>query len=150
MFQILKKIVGFFKSSTSSNSETPPKSAFSDSELNPEPSHHSLHSIKKDLDVKETDKKTIAEQKNQITHIRSLSEDSKTFVKYLQEVHRFNQEFGMNVKCDVCGKWGDEIELYSHRNQTYCQNHIPPVIQREIERKVMAGRHGASRDFIKK
>lgn len=70
------------------------------------------------------------------------------FCEYLTEAEKFRVEFGKNVQCDICGKW--DSELHVHRNQTYCEKHIPPELHRENERKITAGRHGASKDFIKK
>jgi small-conductance mechanosensitive channel len=70
------------------------------------------------------------------------------FSEYLREAEKFRSEFGKNVKCDICGKW--DSDLHVHRNQTYCEKHIPLELHRENERKITAGRHGASKDFIKK
>jgi hypothetical protein len=85
-----------------------------------------------------------------IKYIHSIAHDNDKFVEYLQEAHKFKKEFGKDVKCCIGGEWGDEVELFSHRNQTYCQKHMPPELRREYERKITAGRHGASKDFIKR
>jgi hypothetical protein len=70
------------------------------------------------------------------------------FREYLIEAEKFRQEFGKNVKCDVCSDW--QCDLYFFKDQTYCQKHMPPELQRENERKIRAWNHGSSRDYIKK
>jgi hypothetical protein len=85
-------------------------------------------------------------EKERLRQIHGLYDDQ--YREYLKEAEKFRQEFGKNVQCDVCGKW--DGDLYVHRKQTYCEKCKPAGLQREHERKVIAGKHGASRDFIKK
>jgi hypothetical protein len=73
---------------------------------------------------------------------------NEQFVEYLKEAELFRNKFGKNIRCDVGGEW--ECDLYFFKGQTYCEKHLPPEHHREIERKVKAGRHGSSKDFIKK
>jgi hypothetical protein len=69
------------------------------------------------------------------------------FNEYLHERNKFEKQFGKSCKCDVCGECGVELVVYN--GQTYCKNHIPIERQR-YERKVIAGRHGSAKSFIKK
>ncbi len=85
-------------------------------------------------------------EKERLNHIHGLYQNE--FREYLIEAEHFRHEFGKNIKCDVCGKW--ESDLSNHRGQTYCEKCIPAEVHRENERKVIAGKHGASQDFIKK
>jgi hypothetical protein len=72
----------------------------------------------------------------------------ENFKECLLEAPKFRDTFGKNVKCDVGGEW--DCDLFNYCGQTYCENHIPASSQIEHERKIIAGRHGAARDFIKK
>jgi hypothetical protein len=87
-----------------------------------------------------------AEERKHLIRIHKLYRED--FLEYLKQKQKFTDYFGKNIECDVCGNWDDD--LFHHRGQTYCEKHIPCSIQKENERKIIAGRHGASRDFIKK
>jgi hypothetical protein len=67
--------------------------------------------------------------------------------EYLIEEHSFRQKYMKSCKCDVCGKY--EEELFFYHNQTYCVSDLP-VERSYVERKVKAGRHGSSKDYLKK
>jgi hypothetical protein len=95
-------------------------------------------------ELKAKERKIVENERLKLIH-KLYSED---FKQYLIEAQKFRDDFGKNVKCDVCGKW--EIDLSFHQGQTYCERCIPSELQWENERKVRAGRHGASQDFIKK
>jgi hypothetical protein len=73
---------------------------------------------------------------------------SDRFHDYLLEAETFRKEFGKNVQCDICGRW--DRELFVHRNQTYCQQCLPPGSRQGPDRTVVAGKHGASIDHLKK
>jgi len=73
---------------------------------------------------------------------------STQYLEYLHEAEIFRKEFGKNVKCDVCGRW--DGELFVHRSQTYCSQCLPGGSHPEHDRAVVAGKHGASIDHIKK
>jgi hypothetical protein len=85
-------------------------------------------------------------EQERLQQIHSLYESQ--FHDYLQEAQKFRHEFGKNIQCDVCGRWDRNLIFYN--NQTYCENCIPPSYDRTNERKIIAGRHGAATDFIKK
>lgn len=86
-------------------------------------------------------------EKERLKQIHDLNRN-ETYIQYLNEAEKFRKEFGKNIRCDICSKW--EIDLHNYHGQTYCEEHIPPEMHREIERKVKAGKHGSSTDFIKK
>jgi hypothetical protein len=90
-------------------------------------------------------------EKEHRARIYQLWKDNGSFRDYLIEKQKFIEIYGKNVNCDICS-WncGLDIELHNYNGQTYCTQHIPPEMHREIERKVKAGRHGSSNDFIKK
>jgi hypothetical protein len=73
---------------------------------------------------------------------------STQYLEYLHEAEIFRKEFGKNVKCDVCGRW--DGELFVHRSQTYCSQCLPGGSHPGHDRAVVAGKHGASIDHIKK
>lgn len=85
-------------------------------------------------------------EQERLQQIHSLYETQ--FREYLQEAQKFRTDFGKNIQCDVCGKW--DSDLIFHKNQTYCEHCIPPSYDSPKERKITAGRHGASKNFIKK
>jgi len=87
-------------------------------------------------------------ERERLTQIHDLETNNETYREYLFEAEKFRKEFGKNIKCDICGEW--EIELFTHRGQTYCEKHIPLELHRENEHKVRAGQHGAAQNFIKK
>lgn len=99
---------------------------------------------KKRDEIAEKERKIL--ERERLKYIHDLYQ--RHFSEYLTEAAKFRQEFGKNIQCDVCGKW--EVELYNHRNQTYCEKCIPADLQREYERKITAGKHGAEIDYIKK
>jgi hypothetical protein len=68
--------------------------------------------------------------------------------EYLQEAEKFQKEFGKNVKCDVCGRWDEE--LFVHHNQTYCPRCLPGGSHPGHDSTVVAGKHGAPIDQRKK
>jgi hypothetical protein len=108
---------------------------------------HIEEQLKKEEDIK---RKRVEEKKHR-ERIYNLYNDSALFRDYLIEKQKFNEIYGKNVNCDICG-WncGLEVELYNYNGQTYCERHIPASRQIEHERKVIAGRHGAARNYIKK
>ena len=87
-------------------------------------------------------------ERERLKQIHDLETNNKTYREYLIEAEKFRKEFGKNIKCDICGEW--EIELFTHRGQTYCEKHIPLELHRGNEHKVRAGQHGAAQNFIKK
>jgi len=86
-------------------------------------------------------------EKERLIQIHDLYIDH--YHDFLIEAEVFRKEFGKNIHCDVCGRW-EETELIVHRKQTYCERCIPPSYNRTNERKVIAGRHGSSKNFIEK
>jgi hypothetical protein len=100
-------------------------------------------------EIKDLEQKIV--EKEHRARIYQLWKDNESFRDYLIEKKKFNEIYGKNVNCDICS-WncGLDIELHNYNGQTYCTQHIPPEMHREIERKVKAGKHGASQDFIKK
>jgi hypothetical protein len=99
-------------------------------------------------EIKNQERKVI--EIDRIRQIWELSQTDETIKESWVEASKFLKEFGKDVKCCVCSQWGHEVDLYAHRGQTYCEKHIPPAFQRENERKIKAGRHGAANDHIKK
>lgn len=99
----------------------------------------------KQIDVPEETPKSaeieIAEQ------VRIAGLWKEQYRNYLTEEHAFRIRFRKSPKCDVCGTYGEE--LYLHRGQTYCERHLP-VYRSTIESKVIAGKHGAATNFLKK
>jgi hypothetical protein len=67
--------------------------------------------------------------------------------EYLIEENNFRKRFHKSCKCDVCGVFNEELLLY--KNQTYCVRHLP-VERSVVVRKITAGRHGSSRDYLKR
>lgn len=86
-------------------------------------------------------------EKERLVLIHSLYEEN--FHEYLHQAELFRKDFGKNIQCDVCGNWKD-TDLIFLRKQTYCEKCLPPSYNHTNERKVRAGSHGASNNFIKK
>jgi hypothetical protein len=60
--------------------------------------------------------------------------------EYAVEEYRFRLRYGKSCRCDVCGKYREELFLY--RDRTCCMTHLPAE-RRPAERKTRAGRHGS-------
>ncbi|WAC05898.1 MAG: hypothetical protein OS112_04515 [Methanoregula sp.] len=86
-------------------------------------------------------------EKEWLNQIYELNRN-ETYREYLIQAEKFRKEFGKDIKCGICGEW--KVDLFDHRGQTYCKKHIPIELDIVKEYKVIAGKHGASRDFIKK
>jgi hypothetical protein len=95
---------------------------------------------------KELAKELRARELGRLKHIHGLY--STQYREYLHEAELFRKEFGKNIHCDVCGQW--DGELIVHRNQTYCARCLPAESRTEYDRATVAGKHGASTDYIKK
>lgn len=93
-------------------------------------------------------KERLSLQIETLQYIHSLNKD-ETYIQYLREAKLYRQAAGTNIRCDICGRW--DILLTNFKGQTYCQNHLPSGHRAIVvkERKVTAGKHGASIDFIK-
>ena len=93
-------------------------------------------------------KERLSLQIQALQYIHSLNKN-ETYVQYLKEAELYRQVAGTNIRCDICGRW--DILLTNFKGQTYCQKHLPSGYRGRVikERKVTAGRHGASIDFIK-
>lgn len=93
-------------------------------------------------------KERLSLQIETLKYIHSLNKN-ETYLQYLKEANIYRQAVGTNIQCDICGRW--DILLTDFKGQTYCQKHLPSGYRGRVvkERKVTAGRHGASIDFIK-
>jgi len=74
----------------------------------------------------EDDKRRRIEEREHRGRIYKLWSDNASFRDYMIESQKFNNIYGKNVKCDICG-WncGLEAELYIYNGQTYCELYIP-------------------------
>ena len=130
-----------------------PHQARKDTNSNTRSSSYDVNSYKEEkLKKEEDDKREKIKEKEHRERVYNLSKDNASFRDYLSEKQKFNKIYGKNVNCDICG-WncGLDVELHNHNGQTYCEQHIP--VSRQIEppeSKVIAGRHGAVRNIIKK
>lgn len=97
------------------------------------------------------DKSLRIEERKYREQIFDLWNEGNSFNEYLLESTKFREIYGKNVKCDICGwECGMDADLINYNGQTYCRNHLPYIPSDEYERKIMAGKHGASNNFIKK
>jgi hypothetical protein len=148
--KFLKKIRTLvFRRSTSTPVERPagepgadrPVSAFREAELPEIPFHETEPA---DNNPEDPDTWPWIEISEQI-RIAGLWKDQ--WREYVVEEYRFRLKYHKSCKCDVCGKYHEE--LFSCRDQTYCATHLP-VERQYAERKTRAGRHGSSQSFLKK
>jgi hypothetical protein len=105
-----------------------------------------LDRIRADEEIQKADERRRIENERLI---KIFSLQNENYLEYLHEAEVFRKEFGKNIQCDVCERW-DGNELIHYKNQTYCEKHLPPSYDRTPMRKVIAGRHGASKDYIEK
>jgi len=101
---------------------------------------------------REIDKINAIKRKDQeIERLKQIHALNQNDTEFLIEAQKFRKEFGKNIWCDICYRCKEvNYELFAIGGQTYCMEHKPPDLTREIPRKVKAGRHGASIDFIDK